>query len=87
VLAWFSERIDALSISETGKMTDVMDYVVVGGGSAGCAVTGRLAENPSISVAMLEAGGSDDSWIVNFPAAVFLMVGSPINNWHIPDRG
>jgi choline dehydrogenase-like flavoprotein len=31
---------------------------------------------------MLEAGGSDDSWIVNTPAALFLMVGSPINNWH-----
>jgi choline dehydrogenase-like flavoprotein len=53
-------------------MTDLMGYIVVGGGSAGCTVTGRLSENSSLSVAMLEAGGSDDNWIVNVPAAVFL---------------
>ncbi len=33
------------------------DYVVVGGGSAGCIVAGRLSENPNIRVLLLEAGG------------------------------
>jgi choline dehydrogenase-like flavoprotein len=63
-------------------MTDTFDFVVVGGGSGGCTVTSRLTEDPSVSVAMLEAGGDDDNWIVNTPAALFMMVGSPINNWH-----
>ena len=36
------------------------DYVVVGGGSAGAVVAARLAENPEISVCLLEAGPSDE---------------------------
>ncbi|PYE17517.1 choline oxidase [Williamsia limnetica] len=35
------------------------DYVVIGGGSAGCAVAARLSEDPSISVALIEAGPDD----------------------------
>lgn len=47
-----------------------MDYVVVGGDSGGCTVTDRLSEDPS-------------GWIVNTPAALFLMIGSLLNNWHL----
>src|SRR5271170_5214690 len=32
------------------------DFVVVGGGTAGCVVAGRLAENPDVSVLVVEAG-------------------------------
>src|SRR5690606_28574104 len=35
------------------------DYVVVGGGSGGCAVAARLSEDPSVSVALIEAGPDD----------------------------
>jgi choline dehydrogenase len=47
------------------------DVVVVGAGSAGCAVAGRLSEDPSLRVLLLEAGGSDDVLEVQVPAALY----------------
>ena len=49
-------------------MADV-DYVVVGAGSAGCAVAARLSEDPDVSVLLLEAGGRDRSPNIKIPAA------------------
>jgi choline dehydrogenase-like flavoprotein len=62
-------------------MVDTFDYVVVGAGSGGCAVASRLSEDPNVSVALLEAGGKDDNWVVTTPGALILMVSGPVNNW------
>jgi len=47
------------------------DVVVVGAGSAGSALAGRLSEDPSLEVLLLEAGGSDDVLEVQIPAALY----------------
>ncbi|SSC25111.1 Glucose-methanol-choline oxidoreductase, partial [Klenkia terrae] len=47
------------------------DVVVVGAGSAGCALAGRLTEDPSLRVLVLEAGGSDRALEVQIPAALY----------------
>lgn len=59
------------------------DYVIVGGGSAGATLAGRLSEDPSVTVCLLEAGGKGDGILVRAPAAVVAMLpGRPrINNW------
>ena len=62
-------------------MTDTFDFVVVGAGSGGCVVAGRLTEDADTSVALLEAGGACDNWIVTMPAGTALMVPRAINNW------
>jgi choline dehydrogenase-like flavoprotein len=62
-------------------MNNISDYIVVGGGSGGCAVAGRLTEDPDLSVTVLEAGGGGDSLVVNTPAGVVAMLPGKLNNW------
>ena len=69
---------------------EAFDFVVVGGGSGGCAVASRLSEDAGTSVALLEAGGRDDNWVVNTPGAMILQIAGKVNNWAfhtVPQKG
>jgi choline dehydrogenase-like flavoprotein len=50
-------------------MTSSYDYIVVGAGSAGAVVAGRLSEDPGVRVLLIEAGGSHRHMSVQIPAA------------------
>ncbi|MHC2382332.1 choline dehydrogenase-like flavoprotein [Bradyrhizobium liaoningense] len=72
------------------QLTDTFDFVVVGAGSGGCTVAGRLSEDAATSVALLDAGGACDNWVVTTPGALVLMVAGNVNNWAfntVPQKG
>lgn len=54
-------------------MSDRFDYVIIGGGSAGCALANRLSADPSASVLVLEAGRKDWRWDVFIYAPVMMI--------------
>ena len=62
------------------------DYIIVGGGSAGCVLANRLTENSQNTVLLLEAGHSDrgkvDSWTIHMPAALTYNISSEKYNWN-----
>jgi choline dehydrogenase-like flavoprotein len=59
----------------------MFDYVIVGGGSAGCVLANRLSQNPSTKVCLLEAGGPDKSPLIHIPAGVAAILPTKHVNW------
>jgi choline dehydrogenase len=62
-------------------MTNPRDYIIVGAGSAGATLAGRLSENPDRRVLLLEAGGADRSFAIQVPGLVEQLLTSRTLNW------
>jgi len=61
--------------------SDTFDYVIVGGGSAGCVLANRLSADRRHSVCLLEAGGRDN-WIwFHVPVGYLFAIGNPRSDW------
>ena len=58
---------------------NMYDYVIVGGGSAGCVLARRLSEDSSRRVLLLEAGGPDDRAEIHIPAAFSRLFGTAVD--------
>ncbi|ARN76238.1 hypothetical protein BST96_00195 [Oceanicoccus sagamiensis] len=57
------------------------DYIIVGGGTAGCVLANRLASNPTLSVCLIEAGPDYQSSLLSTPGAFGLLVSQPTFNY------
>jgi len=60
---------------------ETFDHIVIGGGSAGCVVAGRLGGDAGRKVLVLEAGDNGDDWLINIPFGVAKIWNLPKFNW------
>ena len=57
------------------------DYIIAGGGAAGCVLANRLSANQAITVLLLEAG-NDERWIwTKFPVGYLFCIINPRTDW------
>ena len=72
------------------QTVETANYVVVGAGSAGCVVANHLSSDPSIRVALIEAGAKDSSPWIHIPVGYFRTMHNPDFDWCYrtePDQG
>ena len=66
------------------------DYIIVGGGTAGCVLANRLTRDRNVNVLLVEAGGRDDYLWIHIPVGYLHCIGNPRTDWLYktePDAG
>lgn len=62
------------------------DYIIVGGGSAGCVLAGRLSQDPQVRVLLLEAGPRDRNPWIHVPLGYGRLFNHPRLNWRFQSQ-
>lgn len=63
------------------NQSETYDYIVAGGGSAGCVLAARLSEDPRLSVLLVEAGPADRNPWLHIPSGFFKTINNPRYDW------
>ena len=66
---------------------EIYDYIIVGAGTAGSVVAGRLSESGRFRVCVLEAGPRDRNPFIHIPAGVLYTLQNPAINWMYKGKG
>ena len=75
----------ATLLASRAMTSTTYDFVIVGGGSAGCALANRLSADPANRVLVLEAGRADYPFdvFIHMPAALTFPIGSRFYDWRV----
>jgi choline dehydrogenase len=85
---WPDSGIEGAGVRHAGELMTQLpksfgefDYVIAGGGTAGCVLANRLSADPDVTVLLLEAGGKDD-WIwIHIPIGYLKCINNPRTDW------
>ena len=64
------------------KNSITYDFIIIGGGSAGCVLANRLSADTGNKVLILEAGGPDTNWLIHVPIGIAKILPNCILNWN-----
>ena len=60
---------------------EAFDFIIIGGGSAGCVLADKLSANGEHTVCLLEAGKADKNWLIHLPIGIIALLQSHTLNW------
>ena len=73
-------------MQNTPEAQPIFDYIIVGGGTAGCLLANRLSADASKKVLLIEAGKKDDYHWIHIPVGYLYCIGNPRTDWLYKDR-